>query len=209
MCATVTYTFSNGTVANATEVNQNFTDIPTTKILDADSDTKVDAEENADEDIIRMDTAGNECFNMSSAGVLTLARNSAASAFSAASQDNITDQTWTQVVLGTEDYDIRGEFASNAFTATVAGKYLCIGSIYWQQTVADRMYFVGIYINDTIKFQSIAHSAAVLQGDPCVAGVADLGVGGTVKLYGYVNIGAATADMQAGIGTRLMVIKIT
>lgn len=207
--ADVTYTFANGTTIDATEVNQNFTDISSTKIIDADADTKVDVEESTDEDIIRMDTGGNECFNMSSAGILTLARNSGASAQSASAQDNITDVTATQVVLGTEDYDVRGEFTANAFTATVAGYYLCIGSIYWQMSVADKMYSTIIYVDDAAAFQSIAQASAVLQGVCPATGVAYLAVGKTVKLYGYVDIGAATADMQAGISTRLIVAKIS
>ena len=38
----------------------------------------------------------------------------------AADQD-ISNETWTKIVLGTEVYDTDGKFASNRFTPTVAG----------------------------------------------------------------------------------------
>ena len=44
-------------------------------------------------------------------------------AYATTDQNNLTDNTWTTVVLGSEDYDRGGDFASNAFTAPVTGYY--------------------------------------------------------------------------------------
>ena len=48
-------------------------------------------------------------------------------AHASAAQDNLSG--WVQIVFGTEDYDIGGNFASNIFTAPVNGYYLISGSV--------------------------------------------------------------------------------
>ena len=50
----------------------------------------------------------------------------------ASSQDNvgITDGTSVTIALGTERYDVGGNFASNTFTAPVTGKYLLSATVY-------------------------------------------------------------------------------
>jgi len=73
-----------------------------------------------------MYNAGTKTFEMSSAGILTLAQNSSARAYLGSNQ-TIANATATKVNLDTENWDIRGEFDSTTnyrFTATVAGKYL-------------------------------------------------------------------------------------
>jgi len=96
-------------------------------IKDADADTKVDVEEAADEDIIRMDVAAVEAFNLNAVGILTLAKQSSCGAKNTASQ-SIPNATWTKLQFPTEEWDVQNEFdptTNHRFTATVAGKYLC------------------------------------------------------------------------------------
>jgi hypothetical protein len=44
-------------------------------------------------------------------------------AYANGNQTGIADSVWTTIVLGTEDYDTGNNFASNTFTAPVAGRY--------------------------------------------------------------------------------------
>ena len=96
------------------------------KIQDADADTYVDTEESADEDHVRMGTAGTEAFDLGPLGILSLAKQSAARA-RITSDQTIPNSTWTKLQLGTEFFDIQNEFdnvTNYRFTATNAGKYL-------------------------------------------------------------------------------------
>jgi len=46
------------------------------------------------------------------------------------STQSISNNTWTKVTFGTEDWDTNNNFASSTFTPTVAGYYLINGSAY-------------------------------------------------------------------------------
>ena len=100
--------------------------ISATKLIDADADTKVDVEESADEDKIRMDVKGIEAFLLSDAGRLTLAKQSYFMARRTTAQ-SIPQATWTKIQFNTEDVDIQGEYDSVTnfrFTAVEAGIYI-------------------------------------------------------------------------------------
>ena len=75
----------------------------------------------------------------------------------AALQENIAYNTWTTVVFGTERYDTNGDFASNVFTAPVAGKYIFtfnldmrdmdddVAGFYWVLNTSNKIYYA---VND-------------------------------------------------------------
>lgn len=102
------------------------------RIIDADGDTKVDVEESGDEDKIRMDVAGVEAFYLQSAGILTLAKQSAISVWRSAAW-TLSHDSITVISFDSESYDVQGEAGTNGrFTATEDGKYtisLQIGTI--------------------------------------------------------------------------------
>ena len=80
-------------------------------IKDADSDTKIDVEEAADEDTIRMDVAGVEAFKLSSLGILSLPKQSGAQVHQAANQ-TIPTSLLVPVCHDTESFDNQNEFDS-------------------------------------------------------------------------------------------------
>jgi hypothetical protein len=92
-------------------------------ITDADGDTALEVEKSADEDKIRGKVKGVEALLIDDAGVLTLAKQSAFSAYIGTDQ-SVNTGTWTKLQLNAEIYDIQSEFdiATNyRFTAKTAG----------------------------------------------------------------------------------------
>ena len=71
----------------------------------------------------RFGTNNATSMNISAAGEITMPRQPAFLARPASNQSNIPINANTTVVLGSEVYDIGGNFASNTFTAPVTGKY--------------------------------------------------------------------------------------
>ncbi len=94
-------------------------------IQDADGDTKIQAEESADEDKIRMDVAGVEAFVLSAIGELTLAKQSNGFIKSSTAQ-NTPANTQVYAYLEAEITDTQNEFdvsiVTGSATATSAGK---------------------------------------------------------------------------------------
>lgn len=84
-------------------------------IQDADGDTKIQVEEGADEDKIRMDVAGVEAFLLSAVGIQTLAKQ-AGCAVRQTDVQVIPDNTYTLADFDTEDSDIQSEFNSRRLT---------------------------------------------------------------------------------------------
>ena len=82
-----------------------------TKLVDADSDTKIDVEEAADEDTIRMDVAGVEAFKLSSLGILSLPKQSGAAVHQLANQ-TIPTSLLVAVCHDIESFDNQNEFDS-------------------------------------------------------------------------------------------------
>jgi hypothetical protein len=79
-------------------------------IKDADNDTKIQVEESADEDKIRMDVKGVEAFHLDDTGILTLGKQSAARAYLSGGDQKIPHQIWTQTKLNAENFDVQNEF---------------------------------------------------------------------------------------------------
>ena len=73
-----------------------------------------------------------------------------------ASNQTISNNTYTKVTLGTEIFDSDGKFASDKFTPTVAGKYFVYGSVRLQ-VEASQMQFgqTAIYKNGSIYAERI------------------------------------------------------
>lgn len=104
-----------------------------TSIQDADVDTKVDTEESADEDIIRMDVAGVEAFNLDNLGRLDLATQSGARAYLTGGVQSIPSGSYTKAQLNGESYDTQNEYDATTnyrYTAGKAGTYAVSAGIY-------------------------------------------------------------------------------
>ena len=95
-----------------------------TLIQDDDGNTKIQVEESADENIIRMDTeTSGEVWNMSDAGERIMTKQPSFAAQADGSQTNIAINTEVTMQFATELFDQGNDFASNTFTAPVAGIY--------------------------------------------------------------------------------------
>lgn len=164
-----------------------------TKIQDADGDTKVDTEESADEDKIRMDVAGVEAFLLHDDGILDLAKQSRARGYRSAAQ-SIPDSTYTKVEIDTEVFDEQNELdvaTNHRFTASVAGYYYCYGIVTLVNLGDGKKIIVAIYVNGTN-----AGYARTTVGGTDYAGMAAsivqyLEANDYVELYVYHNHGAA------------------
>jgi len=89
-----------------------------TLIQDADGDTKIQVEESADEDIVRMDAAGVEAFKLSAIGVLTLAKQSGARAYLNTVDQVVKTGTVTKLKYDAEAFDIQNEFNTTVKSGT-------------------------------------------------------------------------------------------
>jgi hypothetical protein len=88
-------------------------------IKDADADTKIQVEESADEDIIRMDTAGVERFNLDAAGIMTITKQPYIYIDSALGQ-SISDVLvgYPVILFNNENTDEQNEFDSSVKSGT-------------------------------------------------------------------------------------------
>ena len=130
-----------------------------------------------------------------------------ARAFPATDQDNITNNTWTQVVLGSEDYDVGSNFTSNQFTVPVTGIYSIAGNLTWEAAaiVNNKIYGCAIYVDPL----GVGSDAAVVD-DEGVSGpqneeisfhVSDnllLNKDDEVTLWAFHNDGTANPDIESG-----------
>jgi len=120
-----------------------------TKIQDADGDTKVDVEESADEDHVRMDVAGVEAFDLDNNGIRNLPKQSASSGYRSGDV-TIPSGVYTKIMLNAESYDVQNEFdtTNGKYTASTAGRYLVVSKLrYTSSLVATKRYMNYIFKN--------------------------------------------------------------
>lgn len=87
-------------------------------IGDDDDDTKIQVEESADEDHIRMDVKGVEAFDLQDAGILSLAKQSSAYAKRATAVQSVPTATTAKIHFNSELSDVQNEFDSSHKTGT-------------------------------------------------------------------------------------------
>jgi len=108
------------------------------KIQDADGDTWIDVEKNADEDHVRMGVAGVEAFDLDSNGIRNLPQQSAASGYRSG---NVAIPTGvvTKIMLNRESYDVQNEFdtTNGKYVASTAGRYLVVAKIRYVTNLVD------------------------------------------------------------------------
>ena len=87
-------------------------------MADDDDDTKIQVEEGADEDIIRMDVAGVEALKIGATGIVSTVKQSAGAAYMNTAKQSIPHNTDTIIALDTEDFDIQDEWDTSLITGT-------------------------------------------------------------------------------------------
>jgi hypothetical protein len=126
------------------------------KIIDADGDTWVDVEKNADEDKIRMGVKGVETFLLHDDGILDLVKQSSARAYRHAAQ-SINPNGWRKLDYDVENYDIQDEFditTNHRFVTKNIGTYLIIAQAYLLSLSAGDFLTSGIFVNGGVRAHS-------------------------------------------------------
>lgn len=117
-------------------------------IRDADGDTKVETEQSADEDIVRVTAGGVEGQTVYNSGIIDYPKQSAVRVYLASDQ-SIPTSTTTKLLFATESYDEQNEWASNKFTVTKPGKYLITVNVH-SNPFDGNIYKLYIYKNGAI-----------------------------------------------------------
>lgn len=118
------------------------------RIQDADADTKIEVEQSADEDTIRMTNPAGEVLNITPAGIVSLAKQSGCHVNYAGGQYLAANNVLSYLLYDTKVYDIQGEFnvgvKTGSATATSAGHLVDttshqfvagdVGSFVWNTT---------------------------------------------------------------------------
>jgi len=179
-----------------------------TGIYDADLDTYIDVEPSSDADKIVGYIAGTQVLNVSSAGILTLPKQSACFAYLSTDQ-SISAGVSTKVNLDTTLFDIQNEFdaANHRITVSESGKYLIIGSADIGVGATGDILFVIIRVNGATKGQNKISAARVTDHILNIATCLYLSAGDYIELY-VMNYDNNVTLYSGAYLTFLSVIKI-
>ena len=112
-----------------------------------------------------------------------------------ASDQVITTTTWTQVTFGTEVFDANSNFATNAFTPTIAGQYLLNAQVAYSAGESGKSYLLAIYKNGTAYCLTQAQASATDAISINVSVVASAnGSTDVFTVYTYHNATAGTIN---------------
>lgn len=172
-------------------------------IRDADGDTKIQCEESADEDKIRMDIGGNERFILEENG-RTIPAQPAFLAYNTAEQSNIATESEVTVVFNSEKFDQNNNFnpATYIFTAPLTGKYTLHTNIVLGQMDVSADYYILVIRTSNGTFESFI-DPGVLASDPvywtlCMSCVADMDANDTAYVFIRQGPGGAVqTDIKA------------
>ncbi len=193
-------TAETNAAASAAAAAASAASIDQTKIEDDDANTGWESERTTDDNILYGKTAGTDRIIIDASGRMTMPTQPSFIATKAASQDNIATGGVT-AVFDTEISDKGGNFASNTFTAPVAGNYLLtvalkLGTIDSASTnltvslvTSNRSYFI-VNIEPDIIFSgdSSFHFASSV--------IADMDANDTVTVVITQTGGAAQMDVN-------------
>ena len=182
-----------------------------TIIKDADADTKVDVEESADEDKIRMDVKGVEAFLLHDDGILDLAKQSRASAYRDATNQVVPTGVDTKIEFNAEMFDEHNEFDSTTnyrFTATRAGYYFVVVQAAITPPIDGTKLVLKIRKNDvTVAFSADVFGAAKASG-LSVASILSLAANDYVEGY-LIHDSGGDEEIYAGIyNTAITIVKL-
>ena len=117
-------------------------------------------------------------------------------------QSNISTGTSVTVVLGTERFDLNGDFASNTFTAPVTGKYQFNALWYLNQVDIDASYYILSIKTSNRDYDQVIDSSA-RDEDETYSGyslsvLADMDASDTAYMAIYQEAGGAQTDISTG-----------
>tara|TARA_R110001583_G_scaffold45311_4_gene142851 strand:+ start:2602 stop:3384 length:783 start_codon:yes stop_codon:yes gene_type:complete len=135
-----------------------------------------------------------------SAGAVTMPSTPAFSAMPSTNQNNLAADTYTDIVLATEIFDQGANFASNTFTAPVAGRYQ-FSALIAMNYIDSAANFYQIRIvtsNRTYSYTfdpDFGQDAIYWEGGPSI--LADMDASDTAKVEFYQSGGTAQTDIVA------------
>ena len=112
-----------------------------------------------------------------------------------ANQTGLADSTATKVTWSTELFDTKNNFASNAFTPSVAGKYVLDANVHFLGGVDGRLFLIAIYKNGVELHNSITRFAA--------AGEQAVGISAIVDANGTTDYFEIFAQQNTGVSQDL------
>jgi len=163
-----------------------------TSVVDGDADTKIQVEEAADEDKVRMDVAGSEAFVLDNTS-LTLALQPMCSGYMAGAQTGIVTNTYTTMEFDTEYFDVGSDFNTGTYTYTVPadGKYLINLSGSIVNLNQDVYMAVAILVGGVIKRRSLVYYGGNSQTKTtCISALLNLSGSDTVTFQIAHNHGS-------------------
>jgi len=140
-------------------------------------------------------------------GINTMAK---ARVYLSAIQENLIDDTWTKVLLDTEEWDVGNDFAANKFIAPVAGFYSIKTQVVFSSVVALKNYQLAIYKDGAAVRYSDQHAA--LAASVYLSSADDIYLTATqeIELYARaVGIGGNTVDIVHGIESTSLSIYLS
>ena len=121
-------------------------------------------------------------------------------------QSNITNNTFTKVILNAETYDTASEFDPSTnyrWTCGTAGKYLATANLTWDSggIVQDKRHKVMIYKNGSQTSHNEIFTAQGSEFSMCVTDVYDMSATDYLEMWCWHLAGVDTPDIQAGAQT--------
>lgn len=126
---------------------------------------------------------------------------------------SIPDGIWTKVQLNNEDFDNLNEFdpvTNYRFTATAAGGYLIIGSVYWLANgVAGGQAETALYKNGAATTRGRIHAVTLNDADTSTAvDILVLAVSDYVELFCYQASGGADDVYGNSLTTYMSIMRL-
>ena len=118
-------------------------------------------------------------------------------AYKSASAQLINASTWTKIVLDVESYDNLGEFATDRFTATVAGYYTITAQLFFANISNGKYIVVAIYVNGSLAARSRRVTGGSGDAAHGASDIINLAVGDYVELFCYHD-DVAARDVNLG-----------
>ena len=150
---------------------------------------------------MHFNTSSTEAMRIDSTGAITKPLQPSFRATVTASQDDIAVDGWVDIVFGGEGFDTNGDFASNTFTAPVAGKYILTACIYFQnldQAAAS----VSVNLNTSNDdYVTVVDPDTMYASDPAfitmnTSHLVDMDASDTAKIRVYFEGGSAQTDIN-------------
>jgi len=153
---------------------------------------------------LRVITGGSERMRIDSTGAVTMPHQPSFHVVKNADQNNIATGTVVTVLWQVESYDVGANFASNTFTAPVAGKYILTALL--RVDNSDRASsHDDMAISTSNRLYKSIYDLGRLSGDPTywsyqINAVADMDAGDTAFVTFFQTDGTAQADIKNDSG---------